>query len=583
MADISSQPIPDFGQLLSSFGQNQANIGLTQAQTGASQASAGLMGAQTGLVQQQTQKAAFEVQMIKKAMSSLDNLSNTTDEKSGDQSSLSPTTAGIASSLNSKMFVDPMGPPGLQNYINATAWVNPAESQRAEEWRKMLVARQTAQNQNEATDIWQTSSALGDSNAGLEALLKTTRPGSYLNNVGKAIASDTTKSPEEKDAAAREAIKAAEQYSHQYTGRKPIQAGDQWVDPETGRPVGAPTIGLTAEQKTDFGKWINTPQTMTIDGRDTTIKPKDLGITSPQDVLQNRSVKFSVQPPSQQGPQPQNPAQVRASSPGGPGTSIPTGNATAGLDNDHKGFVNQLDEGFPKLPSNQKPNPDDLNQRSIYRQQAAKLAQVANQSSSEASETLASINRIESVLKTPGITTGPGSSEYYKMRTFMNQWFGTPAGQAPAYQVLSKFLNAEQMTGILKQFHGDGAQVRLGAYESRLIMEQLAANPQMTKEAINQMLSWQKSDAGYTLDKYNTAKAAIRSNKNVATFDTDYNTRFPKDKVVDTNFGKLKPAAPAGAEAEALANPKLMKDFEAKFGYVPSRPSPPTKEELGIK
>lgn len=545
MADISAQPIPDFGQLLSSYGQNQANIGLTQAQTGATQANAGLAGAQTGLVNQQAQKAAFEVQMIKKAMSSLDNLSNTGDEKSGESSQVTPTATGVASSLNSKMFVDPLGPPGLQNYINATAWVNPAEAQRAEEWRKTLVAQQTAKNQNEATDIWQTSSALSDSNAGLDALIHTTKPGSYLNNVGQAIASDSTKSPEEKNAAAREAIQAAEQYSHQYTGRKPIQAGDQWVDPETGRSVGAPSIGPTAGEKIDIGKWSNTPQKVTIDNREATIKPKDLGINGYQDLTGNKSVKFSVPPPggSQQGPpsptattlgtapkQPTTPEQARAPSAQG-GAPIP------GLNADQSDFVKNLPQGFKPITGNQQLNPDDLKERDVYRDQAKKLSESNNLDVSRANDSLTQIRRINGLLNTPGLTLGPGSQGYSQFRTAVENWTGIPSGQAAAFQVLSKVLNASEMNDLLQEFHSEGAQVRLGAYESRLIMEKLAANPTLTKTAIQQMLQWQASDAQYEVQKGNVTKAALASGKSVANLDADYAQKFPKQDIVDSTLG----------------------------------------------
>lgn len=577
MADISAQPIPDMGQLLSSYGNQQANIGLTQAQTGASQASAGLMGAQTGLVQQQAAKAGYEVQMIKGAMDAMKNIGPTgKSEQTGDQSPADPTEVGVAHSLSQKFgFVDPMGPPGLQQYINATAWVNPAEAQRAEEWRKMLVARQTQSNQVDANDIFQTASTLSQNGPDhpLTSLLSL-KDGSYLKNVGTAIASDQTKSPEEKDAAARTAIDAAAKYSHQYTGRDITPAGDGFVDKTTGMDVHAPKIGLSSEQQVEANKWLHTPQTMTIDNRTATLTPFQLGIKSPQDLQNNKSAKFSVQPPDgfkaapppkaavppagatapgQPSPAaaggPPAPGSNPSAAPGQPGSTqpgpvspgqartLPTaqgGVPMPGLNPQQSDFVKQQPAGFPQVPGNQQLNPDDQKQRDIYRKQAEDLSKTTNTEYTRAQDSLTQIKRITNLLDTPGLTLGPGSHEYSQVRTVLENWTGTPAGQASAYQVLSKVLNASEMNDLLQQFHSEGAQVRLGAYESRLIMEKLAANPNLTKDAIKQMLNWQGSDAQYTLDKTKVAGALLQSGKSVANFDKQYGDAFPKQSIVDS-------------------------------------------------
>lgn len=546
MADISAQPIPDLGNLMTAFPKAQADIGLSKAQTG-------LVGAQTGLVNMQTQKAAFEVQMIRQAMEAMKNLPTSQSEQTGEGNG-DPTETGIASSLSKKMYVDPMGPPGIQQYINATAWVNPAEAQRAEEMRKTMVAARTSKNQNEANDIFQTASALSNSNAGLQSLLTTTHPGSYLNNVGKAIASLDDRTPEEKDAMARTAIQAAAKYSHQYTGRELDKAGDEYRDKITGAPVHAPAIGPTAGEQIDIGKWANTPQTVTIDNRETSIKPKDLGIKGYKDLTNNKSIKFSIPPPNSSGvsapgnvaqPQPQktagqgggpmSPEQARntPSSQGGP--SIP------GLSPEQSDFVKQQPPGFPQIKSNQKLNPDDQKQRDIYRKQAEDLSKSTQTDYSRAQDSVAQIKRINTLLATPGLTLGPGSHEYAQLRTVLENWTGTPSGQAGAYQILSKVLNASEMNDLLQQFHSEGAQVRLGAYESRLIMEKLAANPNLTKSAIQQMLQWQASDAQYTMEKSKVASALLHSGKSVATFDTDYREKFPKQDIVDSTLNVLHP------------------------------------------
>ncbi len=547
MADISAQPIPELGNLMTAYPKAQVGMDLSRAQTGMAQAN-------TGLLQQQTQKTAFEVQMIKQAMEAMKNLPTGQDEQSGEQPISDPTETGIATSLNKKMYVNPMGPNGIQQYINAAAWVNPAEAQRAEEMRKTLVSSQTSKNQNEANDIFQTATALNEADTGLQGLLTTTHPGSYLNNVGKAIASMQDKPPEEKDAMANTAIAAAAKYSHQYTGREVDFAGDQPVDKNTKFPVIAPKAGPTAGEQIDIGKWANTPQTVTIDNRPTTIKPRDLGIRTYNDLTKNKSVRFSVQPPggsaasqnqSGQSPtgngpgSPMNPDQVRRATTAEGGAPIP------GLSPEQSDFVKTQPPAFPAIKSNQGLNPDDVDQRKIYRKQAEDLATATNTEYTRAQDSVTQIKRINALLNTPGITLGPGSHEYSQFRTVLENWTGTPAGQAGAYQVLSKILNASEMNDLLTQFHSEGAQVRLGAYESRLIMEKLAANPNLTKSAIQQMLQWQGSDAQYTMDKAKVAGALLQSNKSVANFEKEYSARFPKEDIVDSTLKVLNPKAAA--------------------------------------
>lgn len=549
MSDISAEPVPDFGNLLTSFPRNQANMGLTQAQTGLAGANTGLATAQTGLVQQQTQKTAFEVQMIKQAMEAMKNLPTGQDEQSGEKPVSDPTETGVASSLNSKMYVNPMGPKGIQQYINAAAWVNPAEAQRAEEMRKTLVASQISKNQNEANDIFQTSTALASSNAGLDGLLTTTHPGTYLNNVGKAIASMDDKTPEEKDAMARTAITAAAKYSHQYAGRDLTPAGDQFVDKATGFPVVAPPIGPTSGEQISSAQWAETPQTVTIGNRQTTIKPSELGIHGAKDLLKAKGVKFSIAPPSgaqQSGVQTGKPP---APNPGGPMTpeqvrSTPStqgGPPIPGLSPEQSDFVKNQPPGFPSVKGNSQLNSTDIKQRDIYLEQAKKLSETTNTEYTRAQDSVTQIKRINTLLETPGITLGPGSHEYSQFRTVLENWAGTSAGQAGAYQILTKVLNASEMNDLLTQFHSEGAQVRLGAYESRLIMEKLAANPNLTKSAIKQMLQWQGSDAQYIMDKSKVAGALLQSGKSVANFEKSYGDQFKKQDLVDSTLNILNP------------------------------------------
>jgi hypothetical protein len=576
MADVSAQPIPDWGSLLSSYGQGQANIGLTNsqanlaqaqatqsipAQAGLARAQTGLAGAQTNLVGAQAQKANLEVKMIQKAMADAEATQNSNQQ--GSDSDIDPTQVGVSSYLNNSWFVDPKGPASLQPYLQnpALAAAFPQVVQRADEMRKIAVESATAKNQNEANDVYQTASTLmqNDGGAPLQSLLKL-KDGSKLNLIGKAINGRTDMTQAEKDQAAEAAIESAAKTSFRFTGQKPTVVGDQERSEQTGQPVaGAPGVRPSPGEQISSAQWARTPQTATVNGRDTTTRPIDLGINGAQDLLKDkRGIKFSSPPPSDQqapiagGGNPQTASPQQPTPGGGQGTA-PTGKQPpiskdeqqtqalrqAGLNDPQIDFVKSRQPGFPQIPSNEKPNPDDLKARDIYRAQAQKLSDATNTEFARAQDTVTHMTQIKNLLNTPGLKLGPGSQEYSQLQTIFNQWTGSSAGQAGAYQVLTKVLNATEMNDLLQQFHSEGAQVRLGAYESRLIMEKLTANPNLTKEAINQMLKWQQSDAQYTLDKSRTAAATIAAGKSVANFNTEYGTKFPKQDIVDTSVSQL--------------------------------------------
>lgn len=528
MADISAQPMFDLGALGTSYPRNEANIANTQSETAyrngplteLTGAQAGQAGAQTNLFAMQAQRASLEIQMIRDAMQSAKNLhmdGGREENKSGVED---PTETGVASSLNKKFYVDPAGNPKLLQLsmaYNAAGLPNVAS--QYEKLNDIMVKSQVAKNANEANDIFQTSSSLQDSDYPLQAILGL-RPGNYLNNVGRAIMADPSMSPEEKNDAARTAIKAAAKFSHQYTNRELDKAGDQFVDKATGFPVHAPPIGQSPGEQLEATKFEHTPQTVTAGNRETTTFPD----------LNN--------PPQ---------ANIPAASGASPGSGLPGqeqgGPTIPGLDQKQSDFVRNRPPGFPQVPSSSRLTQDDVKQRDLYREQAKKLADATNIESSRAQDSITQIKRINALLNTPNLTLGPGSHEYSQFRTVLENWTGTPSGQAAAYQVLSKILNASEMNELLQQFHSEGAQVRLGAYESRLIMEKLAANPNLTKTAIKQMLMWQASDNQYMLDKTKVAGTLIQTGKDVANFDKEYGDAFPKKDIVDSTLKIIDPNA----------------------------------------
>lgn len=524
MADISAQPIPDFGSLISSYGQNQANIGLTNAQTGVAQAQPALLGAQTGLATAQTgvqnataQKTMLEVAMLKKAMAA--GGQTPLDNSQDDQSAVDPTEAGIASYFNHKWFVDPKGPASLQQYLDPSWAANPMTAgivTRADEVRKIAIASQTAQYQNEATDTYNTATALAGTDHALASLMGL-KDGTPLKTIGLAINSDPNKSPEEKEQAASVALKSAAKYAFQHTGQEPTVEGDQVRSKQTGLPVtGTPEVNASPDKKLSHKEFQDTPQTVTSGNSPTTRFP-------------GQSVSGgSNTPPASGSPQAVQKEQA-----------ITQALTQKGFQPEQASFVAKLPDGYTAPPDRSQWNPVQKEQFDTWNKQQQDSLKSTNLEYTRATDVVTHIKQIQSLLQTPGLTLGPGSAEKAQLQTFFNQWFGTSAGQAGAYQVLSKVLNTTEMNDLLQQFHSEGAQVRLGAYESKLIMDKLTASPALTKEAIQQMLQWQGSDSQYTIQKAKVAGAAVAAKKDVGNFDKDYGSTFPKQDIVDTTAGVL--------------------------------------------
>lgn len=554
MADISAQPIPDFGALISSYGQNQANIGLTQAQTGVAQAQPDLLRAQTGLAGAQTnvqnmtaQKTALEVAMLKKAMAAGGDtpFDNSQNDKSAE---VDPTETGISSYMNHKWFVDPKGPASLQQYLDPSWAANPMTAgivTRADEVRKIAIASQTASNQNEATDIYNTATTLSGnpSDHPLTSLLSL-KDGSMLKNIGKAIASDSSKSPEEKDQAAEAAIKAAAKYSFKYTGQEPTVEGDQVRSKQTGLPVsGTPNVNASPDKQVSHKEFLDTPQTVTSGNSPTT--------------------RFPGQSASPVGPNtPPPPGSPKAAQ---KEQAITQALTQKGFQPEQASFVAKLPDGFTAPPDRSQWNPVQKEQFDTWNKQQQELSKSTNLEYSRATDVVTHIKQIQNLLQTPGLTLGPGSPEKAQVQTIFNQWFGTPAGQAGAYQVLSKVLNTTEMNDLLQQFHSEGAQVRLGAYESKLIMDKLTASPALTKEAIQQMLQWQGSDSQYTMQKAQVAGAAIQTKRDVSNFDKDYGKQFPKQDIVDTTTNVLHPTTDfSGTKGKTYSAAEVSKEAAAR-------------------
>lgn len=533
MADVSAQPIPELGNLMTAFPRGMADAAVNNAnaaytagpQTQLAGAQASEAGARSNLLGVQAQQAQFNMQLTKEAMESVRHMfDNKADEQSGEVTD--STETGVASLLNKKNYVDPMGNPKLVQAAAGMAAANrPEVAAQLEKINAMQVQSKVSQNQNIANDDFQTALSLTKSGGGLNALLSTTHPGTTLNSLGRYIQGRTDLSDDEKDAMAKSAVASVARNAHQYAGRPTEMQGDVPVDKESRYPV-APRAELTNEQKIGIQDKNQTPQTVTQDNRPTTTFKS---IKDPTGAPVNGQSASGGAAPIKAV----DPNKTTSITPGTPGN-------VRGLSPEQSDFVKNQPAGFDPIKGNQGFNADDTDARKIWRDQSKELAKSTNTEFDRAQNSVADIKKLNNILtSTPELHLGPLAPQYYNMRTALESWTNTPSGSAAAFQILSKVLNASEMNDLLAKFHSEGAQVRLGAYESRLIMEKLAANPGMTRGAITQMLKWQGSDAQYTLDKTKVAGALIQSGKSVANFDKDYGGAFPKQDIVDSSLDML--------------------------------------------
>ena len=548
MADVSAQPIPEFGNLISQYGQNQANIGLANAQTnlmGAQaplvQAQTGQAQAQTGLLSQQAQKAQLEVAMMRKAMADAESAQQNPDNSQDDQSGIDPTGAGVASYLNAKYTPNLKGPANLQPYLNnpTMAMAFPQVVQRADEMRKINVEQQQTQIKQDANDVYATATALaGGKDQTLATLLNSPSP--TLRNIGRAINSRTDMTQEEKDAAAKNAIDSAAKTAFRFTGQKTAVRGNQEFSEETGQPVyGTPNINPSPDAALKNIEESKNPKKAIQGSTEATVYTTPSVDAGGKIVPPGGAQAPAGGPAKRPG---QQTSGINALPPGPQkAQAITQSLVQAGAPPDKAAFVGQLPDGLTPRPGNQVYSADDELQRKPQIDAQNLTLQKANQSTLESNSILTNVSRLNTLLSTPGLKFGPASKEYYQMKTMLGELTSTPAGQAAAWQVVNKILNENQLTTAIKELKGPTAdvQLRLGAYETRTIMENMAANTTMTLPAIQQMLKYQASDSKYELDKANTAKMAVHANRDVRDFDANYGAAFPKQTSVDTGMDVL--------------------------------------------
>lgn len=411
------------------------------------------------------------------------------------------------------------------------------------------------------------------------AKLEAKTTGAGAEAAANIVASNPDASPEELDEITRDSVAHLGGWLHRFTGRETV-IGDDGIprDKDSGLPVsGVPPKGFSVQQISDMRKEGLEMTTTVVNGRETPV-PKwqaagfdnvdqyvQAGVSQAQSIQHGQQAVMALrahiaaQPPAQTSPNaptvlPGSPwdAQGRIQLPGAPpgggapqagSPQQPSGSA---LTPDQVDFV----RNGPRPPAflntgNAKPNPGDVENQQQYSKDRTALLKSASDDMNTAQASLTNISRIQSVLaRNP--TVGPGSAGAAEIKTALSNWLPTWMGgdfadavdSSPALrQLLGKNLTSEQLNGMLEKFHGEGAQVRLGAQESKLIIGAMTANPELSKGAITQMLQWEQSDAQYSLGRAKAARAWVTSGRDVQQFDQAYSERFPKQNAVQTSLG----------------------------------------------
>lgn len=586
MADITVPGITDYGQLLSSYPNAVANQNAQNAYAQHTQS-------EIPLVQQQTIGAALQNEMTRFGISQAMKYANmpASADNTGEQNPTNLDEIGIANNLNHRFFVDPMGPQGLQAAINGTSFMPNAgpRIQAMEQMRDKLVQQQSMRNAVAANTLYEGAVAAGQSADPLTSLgqIQDPQAQAYYKQIKAQYGNDPAKAQD----VARNVAQDLEKYAWQYANRgEPKEdSGGNFRDPKNGRIVGeVPKSGLTsakiAEIRTEADKldeitvnnnktWAKHWQASGFPSRDAYVLSKINDLTgnttpsaaqpSPQNTPQGRAkiaaqVQAQQQPnnvvpgqtasgaQSTQGPSGVAGAQASQSPGGGAASQTPAGGpgSPTGLNSQQVDFIKNLPNETPKPPGSQQINENTQNQLTLERTQKAKLAATAGIELQRANVELQNVDRLNRLIDKVQYT-GPGSEGRAQLDTLLAQYLGNAPAEvrAAAYQIAAKTLNANQMNGILQQFHAEGAQVRLGAYESRLIMAALAANLNMAKPAIKQLLQWGASDATYNRDKYQALNAASQPNsgKNVQNAEADYEGKFSRSQMTITGVGALIP------------------------------------------
>lgn len=596
MADISTQPVMNLGPMLTSFGEGVANQNMTRAQTG-------LVGQQAQAASIANQRAQAMLPLYMRAVANFQGQ----EESEADQSGVAPdadTSAGpslhpnasqmVDQQLRQKFFVDPTGTPQERKAVlSASITGDPGLTAYATNQRDMNVKSRQAQSAKQANDLYDEMASVATAQDNGATALQTLR--AVAPNTAKQIESTFT-DPNAAEQAAKDYASHVASAAHQYTGREvTADTGGVMRDKVTGLPViGTPGVGLSSKEWSDIATKGSEIVEKVVNGRETPMPRykadgvKDLATWVQQQAAGGKVGAAPIVPTAAAAhaaatAQKMAPAGSPAAAAPPVNPSTPQAARMGSLSPDQIDFVKSGQKAPQFLNTGEsKPNDAEAEQQKAYGKDRGDLLQTAAIDYQSGQQTLVNVTRAQNILaKNPNL--GPGSSELASVQTAISTWLPTILGgdfanrvdSSPALrQELGKVLGQDQLNKMLKEFHGEGASVRLGAQESNLILGKLSADPSLSRGAIDQMLAWEKSDAQYKLNKARTARAWVNSGNDVQNFEQAFEEKYPRPSNVQTDMGvgKTKPMPSPGKLAAYAAthfggNLAAARAFLGKNGY----------------
>lgn len=576
MADISAQPVQDWGSLINSFGLGQAQT--AQANAGAAQgnANAALIAQQTQGAAIANQKAALGLNLYKQA---LDSFSQEKADQSATDTTQTPDSgvntfydpAKVDTGLRNTFFVNPAGTPQEQKSLLMGAMSgDKGLLDYATQQRDLGVQSRMAVSQKNANDLYDTMTAVTSAPDGL-ALEALTR---IAPGTAKQIR-QTISDPEKEDSAAREYATHMAAAVHQYSGR-PVEAdtGGVYRDKVTGNPV--PGLPQAAPSREQIAQLVAKAQ-------------ERIAIPDAEGHIHNIPL-WQVAGASSPEAWALKAAQAGAV-PGMPGPTITGGPKAAAIDAINTAAA-ATKQNAPQ-PSSTDPVMDKALKDTSYDLPAPKSGLGVSQSPAELEEqknivsarrdlyagaqhtirqgaqAMTYLQAAQDILDSKGATTGKWSSVLAQA----GKWVpGAQFNATTNYQELAKYLgnaalNSANASG--NPNHTEG--------EVELQLHELSPDPSMNDAAVRDMIQKNMANAQYAIDSNRRARTYLAAGKDPRAF-ADWNqTYWPQQEKVNAPPAakeKAAPAAkamPAGAKLNAYATAHFGGDVAKATQYLQSQ------------
>lgn len=562
MADVSSNPVVDWGGLMAGAQLQRAQTGLTQQQT--------------ALAQQQAQAAQMANQVQRARMPLIMNaLSDYADSSQSNASGVSPSSGSapaagagqnapsdesgvdqspetswydpknIDAGLRQQYFVPPVLPGEAKSIQRAAIIGDPGLLENAKMQRQFRVDQQTAASQYGANNMYEAIHTVVDA-----------APGTAMAQL-EAIAPNTVKKIREQIPDAADEDAAARAYAahvggvvHQYTGRKSVPRADgTYVDEVTGRPIpGVEKSGLTEDQWAGLAKAGNNLVDMN-DGQGHVVKVPQWRANGAPDlqswVMQQAAHggDFGSQPTIGGAPKAvatkaaqAGIASAAANAPAATPGEAKDGTTTTNGQPDPVMSKALADPDYKFVPPSHKfgtaLSPDEQNTKNKQSDAAVSLKEDLNKGVPATQQALTFYKAAQDILDSKGANTG----KWATVLAHAGAW--VPGMQVPAasnYQELAKYLGNAALNA------GKSLFPKMTQKEGDWILNKLNPSPNMNEDAVRNMIQTGVGMSQYTLDSAKRVGAYLRTGGDATRFQ-DWNSHYwPMTDVIKTGKGATAP------------------------------------------